>query len=133
MVLNKIHGNDEKFDGVLVDAPCSCSGTWRRNSEARWIALDQTCQRAAKNQLEILKKASAKVKLGGILVYATCSMSQIENEQVVEKFLDEHSDFSLDPIIHPLTGEKISGLMTVKSWPENCDAMFAARMIRKKN
>jgi 16S rRNA (cytosine967-C5)-methyltransferase len=128
--LTSVEKQKNGFDGVLVDAPCSCTGTWRRNPDARWLADSNICQDAAKLQLEILTKASIKVKLGGSLVYATCSMSPLENEQLVEEFLEDNKDFSLVPFLHPLTAEKTSGMMSIDSMPEDCDSMFAAKMIR---
>ncbi|MCM8528731.1 MAG: RsmB/NOP family class I SAM-dependent RNA methyltransferase [Lentisphaeraceae bacterium] len=130
--LHKLKNSSESFDGVLVDAPCSCTGTWRRNPDARWKDNENICKEWSVIQLEILSEASAKVKPGGKLVYATCSVSSIENETVVKLFLDHFKEFELEAFVHPLTGEEIDGMMWVDPLPEDCDAMFAARMIRKK-
>ncbi len=129
--LNEIHKGKVRFDGVLIDAPCSCSGTWRRNPDTRWLAASDICQTSAKIQRGILQRASAKVLPGGKLVYATCSLSAVENEDVVQDFLESNEDFKLDSFTHPLTGEVTDGMLYVESMPEDCDTMFAARMIRK--
>ena len=121
-----------QYDGVLVDAPCSCTGTWRRNPDARWTREADVCQKWSEVQLQILSEVHSKVKVGGVLVYATCSSSFVENEEVVEKFLSANKQFELEPIEHPLTGKMTSGLLNVEALPEDCDTMFAARMIRKK-
>lgn len=131
--LDKEKISPRQFDGVLVDAPCSCTGTWRRNPDARWTDSKDKCESWSKIQLQILREVSHKVKLGGRLVYATCSASKIENEHVVERFLLENQMFELEAFQHPLTGEELNGIMKVDSLPEDCDIMFAARLTRKKN
>lgn len=120
------------YDGVLVDAPCSCSGTWRRNPDARWSSDESEVAEISKLQLEILTHAAAGVKPDGILVYATCSICEPENTGVVEKFLAENPEFELEPFTNPLTGEPCSGMLHIYPWDGDCDAMFAARMRRKK-
>ncbi len=130
--LEKEKTSTQQYDGVLVDAPCSCTGTWRRNPDARWTREEDVCQSWAKVQLQILNEVCAKVREGGVLIYATCSSSFIENEEVVSEFLKSHKDYHLDPIRHPLTGDPTGGEVKVDALPEDCDSMFAARMIRKK-
>jgi 16S rRNA (cytosine967-C5)-methyltransferase len=130
--LESVYKQKNGFHGVLVDAPCSCTGTWRRNPDLRWLADEKTCEDSALVQKEILGDASVKVKPGGMLIYATCSMSPIENEQVVEDFLKGNDDFELEPFRHPITGDPNKGMMYIQSLPEDCDTMFAARMIRIK-
>ena len=120
------------FDGVLVDAPCSCSGTWRRNPDAKWTTDPVEIETLSSLQLEILKAASSGVKAGGTLVYATCSLFSPENEHVISRFLDEEPDFMLDPFASPVTGSMGDGMLRIYPWDGNCDAMFMARMKRKK-
>ncbi len=79
------------FDAVLVDAPCSGTGTWRRQPEARLKALDLDA--LARQQYEILARAARLVRPGGRLVYATCSLLRAENDAVVERFCARHPDF----------------------------------------
>lgn len=97
---------EESFHGVLVDAPCSCSGTWRRHPDLRWKFSKENIQSFSKLQGEILAKASDRVLSGGKLIYATCSFLEEENEQVIHQFLQKHPDFVLSEGEHPLTGEK---------------------------
>ncbi len=118
----------ENYDGVLVDAPCSCSGTWRRNPDARWSTDESEIGEISKLQSEILANAAAGVKPGGTLVYATCSICEPENTAVVEKFLAENPGFVLDPFVNPLNGENCSGMLHVYPWDGDCDAMFVARL-----
>lgn len=122
-----------KFDGVLVDAPCSCSGVWRRNPDGRWILRPQEVTEIAELQLKILNAASTAVRPGGVLVYATCSLFPAENGEVVGRFLADHPDFSLEAFPHPLTGAPTDGTMRVLSFEGDCDSMFAARMRRSEN
>lgn len=82
----------QSFDAVLVDAPCSATGTWRRNPELRLRTLD--LPRLAAQQLEILLNAASLVRPGGRLVYATCSLLAEENDAVVAKFLVQSPQFA---------------------------------------
>lgn len=120
-----------KFDGVLVDAPCSCSGTWRRNPDGRWLASPEEAAELAEVQFTVLSRAAAAVKPGGKLVYATCSMFKCENGDVVDRFLAENRDFEPEPFASPLTGEPTSGRLLTDMLASNSDAMFAARFRRR--
>ena len=81
------------FDRVLVDAPCSGTGTWRRNPDARWRALGAGLDNLLPLQAGILASAARLVKPGGRLAYATCSMLPEENEKQVATFLAAHPAF----------------------------------------
>ncbi|MGP1395218.1 MAG: RsmB/NOP family class I SAM-dependent RNA methyltransferase [Inquilinaceae bacterium] len=85
-----------KFDRVLVDAPCSGSGAWRRNPDARWRPVDLADLTAL--QTRILDSAQRLVKPGGRLVYATCSLLPDENEDRVAGFLADHPEFGIVPV-----------------------------------
>jgi len=119
----------EHFDGVLVDAPCSCSGTWRRNPDMRWIDGIESVEDSAKLQLDIMSRSSKAVKNGGVLVYATCSLSPIENQGVVDAFLAEHPEFTLQVLTHPFTGKQAT-MLTVWPFEANSDGMFVVRMLK---
>lgn len=84
-----------KFDRVLVDAPCSGTGTWRRNPDQKWRLHPEDIGELATLQLDILTKASALVKPGGRLIYGTCSILKEENEDVIAKFLETSKDYVL--------------------------------------
>ena len=86
-----------KFDRVLVDAPCSGTGAWRRNPDARWRPMD--LERLLGVQREILDSAARLAKPdGGRVIYATCSLLREENEAQVEGFLASHPDYRLVPV-----------------------------------
>lgn len=86
----------EMYDGVLVDAPCSGTGTWRRAPHLKWTTFPSTIAESAARQLKILTRLAARVRPGGRLIYATCSLSRRENEDVVAEFLAAHAEFALD-------------------------------------
>jgi len=85
----------DAMDVVLVDAPCSSSGTWRRNPDLRWNWYGPNLEEIITLQAEILERVSDKVKIGGRLVYATCSLFAEENEQQIEKFLKDHPNYKI--------------------------------------
>lgn len=88
---------DRLYDGVLVDAPCSGSGTWRRSPHLRWQTTAADLRRHHERQLAILSANAVHVRPGGTLVYATCSLAHTENDGTVAAFLAAHSDFHIAP------------------------------------
>jgi 16S rRNA (cytosine967-C5)-methyltransferase len=125
-----VAGKPGSFDGVLVDAPCSALGTWRRNPDARWTLDREAIARLAELQGQLLRAAAAGVKKGGTLVYSVCTLTPSETTGVVRPFLAERPEFRLDPFPHPLSGATTDG--TALLWPQEADndAMFIARMVR---
>jgi 16S rRNA (cytosine967-C5)-methyltransferase len=85
------------FDRVLVDAPCSGTGTWRRNPDAKWRLKPEDIDELILLQRRILASAARLVKPGGRLVYATCSLLPRENEAQVDWFFSENAGFSVLP------------------------------------
>jgi 16S rRNA (cytosine967-C5)-methyltransferase len=92
------------YDAVLVDAPCSGSGTWRRSPHLKWVTSPQTIAAAAELQLTLLERFSAHVRPGGRLIYATCSLATRENERVSERFAAGHLAFLPEPPAQVFTG-----------------------------
>ncbi len=84
---------ETRYDGVLVDAPCSGSGTWRRHPHLRWQTSTADLRRHHQRQTEILFDQADYVRPGGRLVYATCSLARTENEDTVSAFLAAHPQF----------------------------------------
>ena len=92
---NRIKRLRGKFDRVLVDAPCTGTGTLRRNPDLKWRLSVQELERINVVQKSVLEEASKLLKVGGRIVYATCSMLKQENQDVVEAFLAQHPEFEL--------------------------------------
>lgn len=86
------------FDRVFVDAPCTGTGTWRRNPDAKWRLMPRDLAELTVLQGEILASAARLVRPGGRLIYATCSLLREENEAQVERFLAAHPEFFLVPV-----------------------------------
>jgi 16S rRNA (cytosine967-C5)-methyltransferase len=85
-----------QFDAILLDAPCSATGTFRRHPEALYRARPRIIAESAELQGQLLDRAAEWVKPGGALVYSVCSLEPEEGEPVVAAFLGRHSDFRLD-------------------------------------
>lgn len=92
------------YDGVLVDAPCSGSGTWRRSPHLKWSTTPASITAAAEVQFGLLCANAALVRSGGLLVYATCSLCTSENERVIARFLSARPEFSVVPSAMPHAG-----------------------------
>lgn len=90
-------GLEARMDCVLVDAPCSGTGAWRRSPDARWRLDPGTLEGYRAAQAEVLARAATLVRPGGRIVYVTCSLLPSENERQVEAFLAAHRDFKLVP------------------------------------
>ena len=86
------------FDRVLIDAPCTGTGTWRRNPDAKWRLRPEDLTELSALQADILDSASRLVKPGGRLTYVTCSLLREEDEEQIDKFLAAHPEFSAVPI-----------------------------------
>lgn len=86
---------EKTADRLLIDAPCSGLGVLRRNPDAKWKLSLEFIETIKKEQEKILNDYSKLLKVGGAMVYATCSILESENQQQVQKFLANHSDFKL--------------------------------------
>ncbi len=85
------------FDCVLIDAPCSGSGAWRRKPDAKWRLQPKQLEQRQKDQREVLEQGSQLVKAGGRMVYITCSVLPEENTVQVKAFLASHKNFKIIP------------------------------------
>jgi 16S rRNA (cytosine967-C5)-methyltransferase len=125
-----------KIDRVLVDAPCSGLGTLRRNPDVKWRVRPESITELNVKQLSILNGAARLVKAGGRLVYATCSILDEENEDIVTQFLAGNDAFSLVPMKDVLEEQRIPLEMDtyLKLLPHRhqTDGFFAAVLERKK-
>ena len=84
-----------KMDAVLVDAPCTGSGVWRRRPDAKWKLTERALNNRLGEQAELLRNAARYVKPGGRLVYATCSLLPEENEDQIAAFVADHPEFAV--------------------------------------
>ncbi|MCZ4303683.1 RsmB/NOP family class I SAM-dependent RNA methyltransferase [Zoogloeaceae bacterium G21618-S1] len=125
-----------KVDRVLVDAPCSGLGTLRRNPDLKWRQGPEQLAEKAVLQGSILAAAARLVKPGGVLVYATCSMMAEENMGVVDAFLAEHADFSIEPAVPALARQGVElpddgrSTLLLDPFHHDTDGFFAARLVR---
>ncbi|HTA06180.1 MAG TPA: 16S rRNA (cytosine(967)-C(5))-methyltransferase RsmB [Solirubrobacteraceae bacterium] len=90
------------FDRVLVDPPCSGLGTLQARADLRWRVSEDGVAQMAEKQRAILAAGAEALRPGGVLVYSTCTVSPIENEHVIESFLESHDDFRLDDLASEL-------------------------------
>lgn len=118
---------------VLLDAPCTGTGTLRRHPDGRWRISAADLEALVRLQRELLASAAALVRPGGLLVYSTCSLEEEENELQIEAFLARYSNFAPDP---PPTGLDpalldASGQLSVRPQRLEVDGAFAARLRRR--
>jgi 16S rRNA (cytosine967-C5)-methyltransferase len=121
-----------RLGAVLVDAPCSATGTMARHPDARWRLTPDLFPRAAARQARLLAAAAPLVRKGGFLIYATCSLEPEENSGVVEDFLSRHSDFSRAPDSRAAPAELLTAAGDFQSLPQrhSIDGAYAARLVR---
>lgn len=132
MVADARHPAIRPVDAVLIDAPCTGTGTFRRHPDARWrlkvsdLAVMSALQRA------ILRAAAEVVRPGGLLIYATCSLEPEENDAQIEAFLAEHPDWRLEPPPDGAVPAAVldAGRLRVLPQRHGTDGAFAARLRR---
>ncbi|HYN86466.1 MAG TPA: 16S rRNA (cytosine(967)-C(5))-methyltransferase RsmB [Pyrinomonadaceae bacterium] len=121
----------ESFARVLVDAPCTGTGTLRHNPEIRWRITPADIVGLAARQLKILRNAANLVQRGGRLVYSTCSVEREENESVAAEFLRDAAEFEQ---VAARPASPLSGSGAARTWPhrEGSDGFFVAAFERRK-
>lgn len=123
---------EETFDRVLIDAPCSGLGLMRRRPEIRYTKTKKAIKSLQKLQLEILHEASKTLKSGGELVYSTCTISKLENQEVVNQFLKNNPNFKQETIHFEndrLTADE-AGSITIYPHQYDTDGFFIARLLK---
>ncbi len=118
------------YDGVLVDAPCSGSGTWRREPHLKWSTTPADVAAQAARQQKLLAQSAGLVRPGGVLVYATCSLSRHENDDVVAAFLSAQPDFSPVSPAHPFSATVSATGLTILPAQHDTDGFFVATLRR---
>jgi 16S rRNA (cytosine967-C5)-methyltransferase len=118
------------FDRVLVDAPCTGTGTLRHNPEIRWRLRPEDIAELAARQSRILEAAARAVRRGGRLVYSTCSVEREENEEVVAAFLDARPDFR-QVEARPAPAHALTPSGAARTWPQrdDTDGFFVAAFV----
>lgn len=122
----------KRLDRILIDAPCSNTGVLVKRSDARWKKTPEDIFCLADMGYKILSNASQLVKTGGIIIYSTCSIEPEENQQLIERFLKENSDFKADKIAPylPWKTNNDPGYYQIAQYRENIDGFFIARLIK---
>lgn len=118
---------DVSADVVFVDAPCSGSGTWRRNPEARWRLTPERLDRYAAMQRHVLALGAPLVRAGGALVFVTCSLLDAEGADQIERFLADRPDWSAEPLALPFGRARGGGLRLTPAH-DGTDGFFVARL-----
>jgi 16S rRNA (cytosine967-C5)-methyltransferase len=115
-------------DVVFVDAPCSGTGTWRRNPEARWRLTPHRIERFAETQAQVLATAAPLVRSGGALVYVVCSLLDVEGKDIVDTFLSIHAGWRADVLDLPFGTPRGAGLRLAPA-QDGTDGFFVARLL----
>lgn len=127
---------DEQFDAILLDAPCSATGTFRRHPEVLYRARPRIIAESAELQAKLVERAAGWVKPGGALVYSVCSLEPEEGERVIADFLGAHPDFRVarpEPVVdwlEPTADGFIRILPGLLETEGGLDGFFAARLVR---
>lgn len=123
---------EETFDRILVDAPCSGLGLMRRRPEIRYNKTKKDILSLQKLQLEILNEVSKTLKKGGELIYSTCTITQLENQDVVEKFLEKNEAFSQITVELPENELETDadGSITIYPYQYGTDGFFISRLTK---
>ena len=116
-------------DVVLIDAPCSGTGTWRRNPEARWRLTPARLAKLVETQARLLDVGAALVKPGGALVHIVCSLLDAEGKGQVEAFLARHPEWAAAPLALPLGTPHGPG-MRLTPLSHSTDGFFVAKLVR---
>lgn len=134
---NWLHKKRKSFDRVLVDAPCSGTGAWRRNPDARWRFTPKDLSRHIEAQDSLLTQGGRMTKPGGRLIYVTCSLLRQENEDRIEHFLERHEHFralSVADIWKAVLGTRYPGrgkFLRLSPRRHQTDGFFIAVLQRK--
>ncbi|MFN3432928.1 MAG: RsmB/NOP family class I SAM-dependent RNA methyltransferase [Sphingomonas sp.] len=119
----------DRANSVLIDAPCSGTGTWRRNPEARWRLNPDRLGRFAEQQRHVLDVGATLVRPGGALVYIVCSLLDAEGAGQVDAFLAAHPGWQADPLTLPAGTAHGAGIR-LEPARDGTDGFFVARLIR---
>ena len=121
-----------RLDAILLDAPCTGTGTFRRHPDARWRLRRSDLALLAASQAELLRASAERVNPGGLLVYGTCSLEPEENDEQVDAFLSQHPEWALEPPAPGTVPDEVldAGRLRVLPQRHGTDGAFAARLRR---
>jgi len=117
-------------DLVLLDAPCSGSGAWRRSPDAKWRLTEDTLQHYMALQSQVLNRGAKLVRPGGFLVYATCSLLSTENEDQVTAFLADHPEFQAESIETEVPARRSNLGLLLSPHKTGTDGYYVSRLKR---
>jgi len=121
----------KSFDRILIDAPCTGTGTLRRHPEIKWRLRETDPERLADIQAKLLENGAKLLGVGGRLVYSTCSLERQENEAVIARFLEHHSEFQIALPAAPASCITSDGFARTFPHLHNSDGFFAAVLERR--
>ena len=137
-----------KFDGILLDAPCSGVGTWQRNPHARWTTTPNDVRELAAMQIVLLNNIAGSLKPGGRLVYSVCTLTRSETTAVASAFTAAHPEFepaplftvgsdqasTMNPSLSTAPKSHAAALTSIQLWPQNINAngMFIAAWKKRR-
>ncbi len=131
IVANALEFNDEKFDRILADVPCSGTGTLTKKPDIKWKRDLLDLRSMNELQYDLLNKASSMIKPGGVLVYSTCSIEPEENYDIIKKFLDNNPNFTLENASLYFPSDLVDENGCIQTFPHihHMDGAFAAKLI----
>ena len=106
------------FDRILLDAPCSNTGVIRRRVDVRWRLTEEDFIRMPEQQFALLRRVADLLKPGGVLVYSTCSLEREEDEEVVQRALQQ------------IRGLRLAEERRTKPWVDPVDGAYAAKLVK---
>ncbi len=124
--------DENKFDRVLVDVPCSGTGTLAKKPDIKWKKDLQDLKKLLPLQSALLNKAASLVKDDGVIVYSTCSIEKEENYDIVKSFLENHPEFKLTRADNVFSGNVIDENGCIQTYPHlhQMDGAFAAKLVK---
>lgn len=131
-VADALEFDNEPYDRVLADVPCSGTGTLSKKPDIKWKKDLLDLKRMSEFQAKYIEKAASLVKMNGILVYSTCSIEPEENYEIIQKFLEDNNNFRLINASTTLPDELIDENGCIQTYPHvhQMDGSFAAKLVR---
>lgn len=122
--------DNDAFDRVLLDAPCSGLGIIRRKPDIKWQRKEEDISNLSEIQWKMINNASKYVKIGGVLVYSTCTITEMENELMIKRFLSENPNFELEAIKNIPEEVIIDNQIKIYPHRHGMDGFYACKLKR---